>query len=301
MKALRPLVRSVSFTSPASGELVQLSVGLFKPESALKASQLPVILVHGWASTKEDWVQLPHQLLKATGRQIVTFDNPGIGESSLPLAPISLASLGQDVLSLAAALNIPKFHLMGVSMGGMVAQQIALNDPAAAVASVILGCTTHGGATALPPRMESFKTFDSWVDRCEEGGDTHEAEAHRKQIATKWLTENVSSEWLAGGADRLSLLRGEYLQGTRRSAGIKAQKGALARGNFSKVIGNVKVPTLVLHGDQDTLMPVGNAELLAEKITGAKLRVLERAGHFFWISHVKETTEAVSSFLQNEP
>ena len=108
LKSLRPLIRSVSFTSPSSGEVVQLSCGLFNPENALKASQLPILLVHGWASTKEDWAQLPPQLLKTTGRQIVTFDNPGIGGSSLPQAPISLASLGHEVVSLAAALNIPK-------------------------------------------------------------------------------------------------------------------------------------------------------------------------------------------------
>jgi pimeloyl-ACP methyl ester carboxylesterase len=97
---------------------------------------------------KEDWHSLVPRL--AAVRPVLVFDNRGIGGSDVPTAACTLADMADDTLALARHVGWPSYAVLGISMGGMIAQEVALRAPPGVVRRLILGCTTHGGTCQCP-------------------------------------------------------------------------------------------------------------------------------------------------------
>ena len=141
-------------------------------------------------------------------RAVVTFDHRGLGESACPLLPsespctvANLAEDARDVLGAATGSGTPSlaaYHAMGISMGGMVAQNLALDAArapgggasAASVASLVLGCTTHGGREATAPPREFLELCTAWAALGDEGCD----EAARRDFALQFIAFSIPSD-----------------------------------------------------------------------------------------------------------
>jgi pimeloyl-ACP methyl ester carboxylesterase len=244
---------------------------------------LPTLtLVRGLARSARYWGPLlPH--LEEHFR-VVLLDNRGVGRSDAPPPPYSTARMAADVAAVLDDAAVERTHVFGMSLGGMIAQQVALLY-ADRVERLVLGCTTHGGrratrnswrsalailrASRMPPREAAYFMAPHLIS-------TEAMEAHPERI----------EEWAEfAESDPASVL------------GLMGQASAALRHDTESRLGNIAAPTLVLSGDDDRLIPVRNSELLADKIPGAELRLLPGAGHDFTTDRPRVAATVVKEFL----
>jgi pimeloyl-ACP methyl ester carboxylesterase len=231
----------------------------------------PLLAIMGMSGTFDHW----HELFLDGLRQeldVVVYDHRGVGSSS-PLhggAPLTIAGMAQDAVGLLDALEIDRAHVLGISMGGMVAQQLALAHPER-VHALTLGCTYCGGeGSALTHEQTLRKLMEGAVS-----GD--------RAIAVRAAWEaNVSPDF---AADERQYAR--FLEiGLRRAVAmdvVMAQMRAIAGHDTSPRLPELCAPTLVVHGTLDEMLPVQNGHQIAGLIPGSRLEVLDGVGHlFFW-------------------
>ena len=197
----------------------------------------------------------------------ITYDNRAAGRSSTPLLPTSMPELANDAVRVLDALGVDAAHVHGVSMGGMIAQEMALRYPDR-VRSLVLQGTTPGGPRSTGPAVDTLLALAA-----------QRAPLSRER-KIKMLTHQLFSDAYAAAhpdevLDHLSRLGADR-------AGVR---GALLHLTASTVhdtvsrLRSVQAPTLVLHGELDRMVSVGNARLLADRIPRARLAVVDGAGH----------------------
>jgi pimeloyl-ACP methyl ester carboxylesterase len=203
---------------------------------------------------------------------VITFDNRGTGKSDKPNAPYTIPTMAADAVGVLEHLGMPPAHIFGVSMGGMIAQELALRYPRR-VKRLILGCTHCGGPFAtLPPRPI--------LERLLTPPELPREEAIRHQWPVMFSPDFVNAN--PAFLDRLterSLVYPTPLYTAMRQA------MAIQRFNTYGRLSQIGMPTLVTTGSDDLLVPPVNAYLLADRIPDASLEILPRVGHgFFWQS-----------------
>ncbi len=210
----------------------------------------------------------------------VAFDNRGVGLSDVPPGPYSIVTMASDAAAVLDAAGILNAHIFGVSMGGMIAQEFALQYPAR-TRSLILGCTSPGGHSAV--RAER-KVSDILMAR---GMSLEQA---RKAMLPYIYDAGTPREKIE---EDISLRR-RWLPSLE---GYTAQlQGILAWEGYSR-IAQIAAPTLVIHGKSDALVPSGNGELIAGLIPGAKLVLIERASHLFLTDQTEAAHREILEFL----
>jgi 3-oxoadipate enol-lactonase len=238
----------------------------------------PVLLIMGLSYTSVMWHRTRPVL--AQHFRTVAFDNRGVGLSDVPPGPYSIATMASDAAAVLDAAGVRRAHVFGISMGGMIAQEFALQYPAR-TRSLILGCTSAGGLSAV--RAES-NVADVLVARgmtLEQARDAilpyiYDAATPREQIE-----EDVR-------------LRQPWLPSPE---GYMAQLQAILAWESYSRIAQITAPTLVIHGKSDALVPPGNGELIAARIPGAKLVLLERASHLFLTDQTQAAHQEILEFL----
>jgi 3-oxoadipate enol-lactonase len=237
----------------------------------------PVLLIMGLGYTSVMW----HRTRPALARyRTVAFDNRGVGRSDVPPGPYSIATMASDAAAVLDAAGITRAHVFGVSMGGMIAQEFALQYPAR-TRSLILGCTSSGGPSSI--RADS-NVIDVLLMR----GMT--PEQAREAILPYIYDANTPREKIEQDVS----LRQPWLPSPD---GYMAQlQGILAWEGYSR-IAQITAPTLVIHGKSDALVPPGNGELIAERIPGAKLVQLEHASHMFLTDQAQAAHKEILEFL----
>ncbi|MBD2121136.1 alpha/beta fold hydrolase [Trichocoleus sp. FACHB-262] len=232
----------------------------------------PLLMIMGLSFSLLDWgTELPELLSRHY--KVILFDNRDAGETSQAAGTYTTAQMAEDAANLLKMLGETKAHVFGISMGGMVAQQFALNHTDQ-LKKLILGCTMAGGTCSQfnpPAGLGSSSILEQLFP-------LGFLQAHQSRI-------------------------GEFLQATApyhsQGEALIRQYQAMSTHDACSLLGKIMAPTLVITGDSDRIIPPQNSEFLAKNIPGAKLEVLTEAGHAFCFSHPETTAAAIISFLQS--
>lgn len=252
---------------------------------------VPLLLVHGFACGGEDWGKLPKVLGIRSKREVISFDNRGIGRSDSPPGPYTIADMVADTHQVMEAASVERASVMGISLGGMIAQSFALEHPERTNA-LILGCTTHGGREATPLKEECVRLFQGWAS---------EDDPNSSPVAIDFLKAMLPPEALVGsrGEALFKQIKSSFLRTRRTSAGLRGQLGAMGRFNTTAQLGGLaSCPTLVISGDHDEIVHPANSASLARRIPGSSHVVWEGAGHFWWATRTAEVVGTLAHYLE---
>lgn len=242
----------------------------------------PVLLIMGLSYPSDMWHRTRPVL--TAHYQTIALDNRGIGRSDVPPGPYPIALMASDAAAVLDAAGVESAHLFGVSMGGMIAQEFALQYPRR-VRSLILGCTAAGGPTAVRAEPEAAAML-----RARGNMSPEEAiEAPVRFIYDSATPRERIDEDLA--------VRRPWLP---RPEGYTAQlQGIIAWEAYSR-LSAIAAPTLVIHGEADRLVPPENGKLIAERIPGAKLVMIPHASHLFTTDQTEAAHRAILEFLNEQ-
>lgn len=237
----------------------------------------PLILVQGIGLTRSGWG--PSLDLLAERFEVLAFDNRGVGGSAAPPGPYTVAMLANDALRVLDEAAVPRAHVLGASLGGLVAQHLAAEHPDR-VNCLVLCCTTPGRSEAFPVPEPTVSLLTEAVALDRETAIT--------RFTRNALSADASDELVA----RIVRLRLEKPQDVA-AWGAQVAAGA----GFEGVdLGRIVAPTLVLHGSEDNVVDIRNSALLTDAIAGARRRALA-GGHMFWWEAPEEFTRVVAEFL----
>ncbi|NIR50159.1 alpha/beta fold hydrolase, partial [candidate division KSB1 bacterium] len=211
----------------------------------------------------------------------VVYDNRGAGKSDKPEGPYSIGMLADDLAALMQALNIPKAHILGVSMGGFVAQDFALRYPDK-VEKLVLVSTSAGGPDHVPMSQETLSVFF-----LNEGSPR---DIMRKKLALAYSDSFMARE----DVERLIDLR---LKNPQPQHAFMAQVAAGTTFDLSEEVKNIQAPTLIAAASDDLLVPVENAHNLAKNIPNSQLKIYEGLGHQFFVEIPDRFNQDVIDFL----
>jgi len=243
----------------------------------------PLVLIHGLGMPATTWYrQVP---AFAARHQVIVLDNRGAGRSDQPYEGYSIHRMAQDVVELLDHLNIPRAHILGLSLGGLIAQELALSWPER-VHGLILACTYPGG----PEYLEA--TNEMWRERLNVAGMSVEQVF---RMALEWGTTAKFRETHPDEVERFVRLRVE-LPGSGH--GFQGQFQAGAAFDARDRLPQLRCPTLVLHGTEDRVVPPRFAEQLARLIPGSRLHWIRGTGHLPFLEKPGAFNEAVLAFLR---
>lgn len=247
----------------------------------------PLILISGLGYSLWEWHRMLPFLVEHF--KVITLDNRGVGQSDKPEGPYTAQMLAADTVGLLDALEIEKAIVTGHSMGGFVAQALALDYPQK-VEKLILCSTGFGGPRHIPATAEAMKTMtDITIDAL-----TRFKQGLVVSTAPGWAEKNpeMVEEWtqwrLANPVDPLHY-QAQLAIGLAMISEVASFETQLPRLN---------IPTLILFGAHDKVVPPANASLLAEKIPNSKVVILPDAGHFFPIEIPEAASQAVIKFAE---
>lgn len=246
----------------------------------------PLLAVMGLTGSMGHWWGFPERF--ADRFRVITFDNRGAGATSAPPGAYSTKQLARDALGLLDHLGVQSTAVYGVSMGGMIAQELTLAAPER-VTKLVLGCTSFGGLSAVMPGPDVLAAFAS----VGKGG----AEATVRRL----LALNFGPRFMDTSASVFDELVAYGLANRMTPAGFQGQLAAVSTHDAAARVKNIRVPTLIITGTHDRLIPAGNAALLAGAIHGARVVTLEGVGHMYWIEAASEADEAIRAFLGASP
>ena len=245
----------------------------------------PLVLISGLGYPLWQWHKMVPFL--AEHFQVLTFDNRGVGQSDKPAGPYTAQMLAADTAGLLDALGIEKAIIAGHSMGGFVAQAMALDFPQK-VAKLILCSTNFGGPHHVPVTAEAMKVLtDVTSDAL-----TRFKNGLAVSTAPDWSEKNpeMIEEWVKWRVAN-PIAPTPYQAQMAIGFGLMPEAAA-----FENKLPRLNVPTLILFGAHDKVVPPENASLLAEKISGSKIVILPNAGHFFPIEVAEAASRTITDF-----
>jgi len=251
----------------------------------VRGSGDPLFLIGGYTMTKEGWE--PHAEALSKHFRVVCFDNRAVGESTVPSEPFTIADMASDTVGLMDALGMDRAHFFGVSMGGLIAQVLALDHPGR-VLKVALGCTTHGGRHAVQPAKEVMAALGSAAD----------PNVPAEQAIRMRLPIVYSERFLREEPQKVEETVRISLKYQPTPKGAEAQMAALSVFNVKRRLAEIRCPVLVITGSEDRMMPPENSRLLSEGIPGAELYTVEGAGHGFYQEKPEEVHRVLFDFFK---
>lgn len=229
-----------------------------------------------------DWWDL--RLIKETSKRYrtVIFDNRGAGRSDAPKIDYSIRMFADDTAKLMDTLTIQKAHVLGISMGGMIAQEFALAYPER-VEKLVLCSTNCGASQSVPPAPSILNFLSGWA--------AETLDDRMKNIVPILFTD----DFIKSNPYYMKLVTEQIMKAPiTPDAFMRQAKAIMAWDSYAR-LPNIRVPTLVMHGEKDVLIPPENAKILADKILGAKLTYFEKSAHALFS---QETAEVVNTLLK---
>jgi 3-oxoadipate enol-lactonase len=248
----------------------------------LRGAGLPIVMIHGAQGDQTMFTRMASDF--AGSYRVLTFDQRGSGLSEKPDMPYSIAMLADDTAALMDHLAIATAHIIGVSMGGMIAQEFALRHPRK-VRSVVLGCTTPGGPNAI--RLNVDASSGAYSTR------PMTAEERGKALAEAAFSKGYLAQHPEIIASMIEMRRGRPIDTVAFPHRMKA---AVEHNTYDR-LAEIRCPTLVITGKDDALISWENSRILSERIKGAEEVILEPAGHCFWLEQPEQSRTAIAGFL----
>ncbi len=247
-------------------------------------SGYPLLLINGFASTMDTWNP---PVFEQLGRhfRVVIFDNRGTGYSSAPDEPFSIPLFARDALGLMSALGIASYHVLGLSMGASIAQELVLAEPGR-VNRLILVAGTCGGHHMI--HMQPA-VWDMLADKSGTVAD----------IVNRMFTVIFPEKWRAAH-DPVRYCPDVYETTSEENAARQAETFFDWPGSYDRLPG-VQCPVLVVTGSDDAVIPPDNSRILAERIPGARLVVFPGAGHGLQYQCPEAFGRTILDFLLSTP
>jgi len=259
-------------------------VGSIHLAYSIKGEGDPLILIGGFGMVKEMWERQVADLSRQF--RVIVFDNRGIGDSTVSEPGFTIADMAADVVGLMDCLGVDKSHIFGISMGGLIAQTLAL-DHGNRIRKAALGCTSHGGRFAVAPDAQVMSLLTKMNDP-----DIPMEEKIRLRLSIMYSKQFIREE--PGEIGKMIAMSLRY-QPTLK--GVQGQMKALSFFNVKKRLSEIRCPVLVITGDEDVMMPPENARLIAESIPGAELYIVKGAGHGFFDEKPEEVNRVLAAFF----
>ena len=243
----------------------------------------PLLLISGvsggtwtWEESIEVWSQ---------HFRVIVFDNMGAGRSSNPDRPYTIEEMADHAAAVLDAAGEKHANVMGFSMGGMIAQELALRHPNR-VHRLVLGCTHCGGSVRIPPNPEAIQKF---VDN---------TGLSPEEIIDKNLTLLVTPQFQKSGSKVLKQYRDRQLRAPfQPDYALMRQLKAIEGFDTCKRINTIQVPTMILMAEHDLLVPPENGRILADLIPGAVEKFFADSGHLIYLERAQDFYETVMQFL----
>ncbi|HSZ13832.1 MAG TPA: alpha/beta hydrolase [Solirubrobacteraceae bacterium] len=229
----------------------------------------PLLMIMGRSGTYAHWGEPFLEQLRRDF-ELILYDHRGVGASTRLEGPLTIRQMAEDAAGLIDALELDSVHVLGISMGSMIAQDLALARPQL-IDTLTLGCSYCGGPGAVSTREQVMQR----VAEALASGD------HERAIRASWEA-NVSP---ALAADEQAWERFLEISLRRRVAleVIVAQTRACVEHDTHARLGQITLPTLLIHGTVDEVLPVENGHIIHELIAGSRLELFDDVGHlFFW-------------------
>jgi 3-oxoadipate enol-lactonase len=256
-------------------------VGQIELDCERSGSGPPLLLIMGMSGTALHWGEPVLELLRRDF-ELIAYDHRGVGASSRLEGSLTIAQLAEDASGLLAALGIDSAHVLGISMGGMIAQELALGHPEQ-VRTLALGCTYCGG----PQSVEAHPSVFQRLGEAMMSGDRERA------LRAGWEV-NVSRAMVDDEEAYAAFLA----IAERRAVAVPvvmAQLQACQAHDTSTRLEDLRMPTLVIHGSEDEMLPAGNGRLIASLIPDSKLEIFDGVGHMFFWERPERTAELLRS------
>jgi pimeloyl-ACP methyl ester carboxylesterase len=240
-----------------------------------------VLLISGQAMTLDAWWRTVPEL--SGSFRVLTFDHRDVGRSSRWPWPYVVAQMADDAIAVLDAAHVDRAHVYGISLGGMVAQELALRHPER-VRSLVLGATTGGGPDAIlakPQPLTFFVRVGAMApEEAEWAAVPYNYGLRTRREHGERIAEDIAKR-VQNQTDTLAYLH---------------QVAAAASHNTVGRLGSIQVPTLVVHGKEDLVMPPRNGEILAKTIRGAEFKLWPGAGHLY-VTDEPEADRYIREFL----
>lgn len=260
----------------------KIQLGEFQLHYETHGNGEPLVLIPGFRTGL--WLWFKQVETFAQRFRTIVFDPRGIGASERPDGPMTVKTIADDLAGLLSALGVERAHILGASFGGFVAQEFAIAYPRM-TRSLILCCTSFGGPRHLLPAPATLETMSK-----SDGMNTEERtrENFRLAFSPRFIREQPDV-W-----EQVIELR---LSNPITDQTHFAQLQAAATFDAEARVSEIKAPTLVLMGDEDTLVPRANSENLRALVPGAKLVVIEGGSHMFFIEQPEQFNRVVIEFI----
>ena len=254
----------------------------------------PLLLIMGLAADSIAWMfQLPDF---EKHYRVITFDNRGVGRSSKPAGPYTIAQMADDAAALLDVLKIERAHVVGVSMGGMIAQELALRHPER-VRSLVLACTYAKPDAGVERQLESSLQLFGGTRGADGVIQIDVSKLDPMSFFQHLLPTVFNQQFIMTELPKLMQIFGGALQHGFSMEAILAQVGATQGHDATARLSQIKVPTLVITGDNDQLIPHACSDVLAKNIAGAKLIKIPGGSHGFNIEMPERFNQTVLQFL----
>jgi 3-oxoadipate enol-lactonase len=238
----------------------------------------PMLLIQGMSANLLAWGDVFRPLLEPSF-DCIAFDNRGMGRSGRAALPFTIADLAGDALGLLDALEIETAHVVGISMGGAIAQELALAHPER-IRTLTLGATFCGGPEASLMSPEDLQMLGAAY-----------ASGDPEQVFRAMWVINISPAHRADDSNFDAFREmGSRLPAPRPV--VAQQMQACAEHDTSERLHELSMPTLVIHGTADRLIDVSNGKQIARLIP-APLEPLEEVGHMFWWEQPERSAELI--------
>jgi pimeloyl-ACP methyl ester carboxylesterase len=256
----------------------------FKMFYEITGKGTPLVMIMGLGANSQWWDENGiNQLSKRY--KVLIFDNRGTGRSDDPGDKFTLEDLGEDVVHLMDKINISKAHILGISMGGMIAQHIAIHHPERVI-KLILSSTYCGGSKSIPPSSQVIKT----MSKPREGRPIEE-------IVNETIPLLYTKNFIASNPEKILKIKENMSKYPISEDNYKRQGKAIFSHNTCDQLEEISIPTLIIHGKKDILIPPKNAEVLHELIPDSEIEKFKNGGHALFTQETDKVLPSLNTFL----